>query len=292
MCAKRKWGDRKEGRWLKSLDPFNSIVPFIMKQKNDSCNYFSDSAEVTEVDRFLRKKRAEGRPGMGMLHLFIAAYIRVISQKPGINRFVSGQRIYARNDIEIIFCIKKEMTSDGSETSIKLKFSPDATIDEVYDKIAAEVDKIRNGGEDTSTDTVAAAFMKLPRLIIKFLMGLVLFLDYFGLLPQMLLDASPFHGSMILTDLGSLGIPPIYHHLYNLGNLPVFIAFGAKRRVNELNADGTVTQKKYIDYTVVSDERICDGFYYAQAFKYMKSYIRHPEQLDRPPEKVICDIER
>ncbi|MBR2832018.1 MAG: 2-oxo acid dehydrogenase subunit E2 [Oscillospiraceae bacterium] len=286
---RRRWGDRKEGRWLRGLDPYYALTPYIMKTKNDACNYFNDSVEISEADRYLRRKRAEGMPGLGMLHLFIAAYIRVVSQKPAVNRFVSGRRIYARNDIEYVMSIKKEMKSDGGETSLKLKFRPDDTLQTVYEKLNAAVEEIRGGQQDTSTDKVAAAFMKLPRFIIQFLINLVLLFDYFGLLPQALLDASPFHGSIIITDLGSLGIPPVYHHLYNLGNLPAFVAFGAKRRENEVQPDGTVKQKKVLDYTVVTDERICDGFYFAQAFKYFKSYLRHPEVLETPPETVVED---
>lgn len=288
---KRKFGDRKEGRWLKNLAPLYSLVPYIMRTRDDSQNYFSDTIDIAEAERFLRKKRAEGYPGMGMLHLFAAAYVRTISQRPALNRFVSGSRIYARNNIEFVISIKKEMRSDSNETCIKVVFDPHDTINEIYTKLNAEIDKVRVNSEDTGTDTVAAAFMKLPRLVIRLGIQLVYLLDFFGLLPQKILDASPFHGSFIISDLGSLGIPPIYHHIYNIGNLPVFLCFGAKRRELAMNTDGTVYEKKVIDYRVVTDERICDGFYYAQAFKYMKSYLRHPEVLDVPPEEVFEDID-
>ena len=112
----------------------------------------------------------------------------------------------------------------------------------------------------------------------------------FGLLPLWLVELSPFHGSLFFTSMGSLGIPPIYHHLYDFGNLPVFCAFGCKRRANEVEADGTVVQKKYIDYTFNTDERICDGFYYSTAFKFLKYYLKNPAALELPPEKVEEDI--
>jgi cytosine/adenosine deaminase-related metal-dependent hydrolase len=57
---------------------------------------------------------------------------------------------------------------------------------------------------------------------------------------------------MFITDLGSLGIPPVYHHLYNLGNLPLFLAFGAKYKAMELDKNGRIAERKYINYTVVS----------------------------------------
>ena len=95
---------------------------------------------------------------------------------------------------------------------------------------------------------------------------------------------------MAITSMGSLGIPPIYHHLYDFGNIPVFISYGAKRKVVELNKDGEPVQKRYIDFTVVTDERICDGYYFASALKLMRSYFNNPDQLDNPPEQVIKDI--
>ena len=105
-----------------------------------------------------------------------------------------------------------------------------------------------------------------------------------------LLALSPFHGSVFLTSLGSLGIPPIYHHLYDFGNIPVFIAFGAKRTEREVDSEGGTERRKYLDYKVSIDERIVDGQYFAACFKKIRSVMLHPEQLDFPPETVKEDI--
>ncbi len=287
---KRRFGDRRDGRLLRSLDPFYKFEPYIMKFKNDANNSFADSIEITEVERFLKKKRAEGYPGMGMLHVFLASYVRVISQKPALNRFIAGQRIYARNCIEVILIVKKTMSIEAGETSIKVIFDPRDTISDIYNKINAEVEKIKNG-QDSDTDDTAKTLMKIPRVLLKFLIFILNMLEYFGKLPQALVDVSPFHGSLFVTDLGSIGIPPVYHHLYNFGTIPLFLAFGTKRRAFELQSDGTAAEKKYVDYTLVLDERICDGFYFAQVFKYLKSFIRHPQQLDVPPETVVEDVD-
>jgi hypothetical protein len=285
---RRKWGDRRDGRYLRKLNPFYSMIPFVMKTRNDAMNYFAERIEITESDSFLRKKRREGFPGMGILHLLIATYIRVVSQRPSLNRFVSGRRIYARDNIEIILTVKKGMTSESGETTIKVGFLPTDTIDDVYHKLNEAVTSVKDQNE-TSTDNVAKAFMKLPRVILMFAVRLLEIMDFFGLMPNFVLNASPFHGSMIITDLGSLGIPPVFHHLYNFGNLPLFISFGAKKRVFELDDKGEPAERKYLEYTIVMDERICDGFNYAQAFKYFRYFIKNPEELCQPPEQVIED---
>lgn len=287
---KRRFGDRKEGRLLRSLEPFYKFTPYIMTKKNDAVNYFADSIEVSEIDRWLREKRAEGYKGMGMLHLFIAAYVRTISQCPGLNRFVSGQKIYARNNIEIVMAVKRALTMDAPETTIKVVLEPTDTVYDVYRKFGAKIDEIKADDGENNTEQVARVLGAMPGLLLKFAIWLISVFDYFGWLPMKLLDASPFHGSMIITDLGSLGIGPIYHHLYNFGNLPVFLAFGAKRRVVELDKTGLPVERKYIDYKAVMDERTVDGIYYAAAFKYIKYYLRNPSALEAAPAEIREDV--
>lgn len=287
---KRRFGDRKEGRLLRSLEPFYKFTPYIMAKKNDACNCFADSVEISDIDRWLREKRLEGYKGMGMLHLFIAGYVRTVAHCPGLNRFVSGQRIYARNNIEVVMTVKRTLTTEAPETTIKIIFEPTDTVFDVYRKLNEKIDEIKANDGENNTEQVAGALIKAPRLLLKFVIWVLNGMDYFGLLPQSLLDASPFHGSMIITDLGSLGIPPIYHHLYNFGNLPLFIAFGAKHRRVELDKSGQAVERKYVDYKVVMDERTVDGMYYAAAFKYIKYYLRNPSALELVPKDVKEDV--
>ena len=199
---KRRFGDRSDGRRLRTLDPINAMIPFIMKTRNDASNLFSDSVEISETERYLRAKRLGGYPGMGMLHLFVATYIRTASEYPGINRFVSGQRLFARERIVFVLAIKKEMRADAPETTIKINFELTDTIFDVYYKLNEEVERVKNEHVNTDTDAFANALIKLPRLILRSLIRLLEFMDYFGIMPKAIIKASPFHGSLIITDLG------------------------------------------------------------------------------------------
>lgn len=163
---------------------------------------------------------------------------------------------------------------------------------DVYEKMNAAVEEVKNAPqEDTGLDSLVANLNLIPSVVLKFVVWLLKLLDYFGLIPKFLLELSPFHASLYFTSMGSLGIRPIYHHLYDFGNLPVFGAFGCKRRANEVQEDGTVVQRKYIDMKFTLDERIADGYYYATFFKYYRNLLRHPEILDNPPEQVNQDID-
>ena len=287
---KRRAGDRIDGRRLRSLNGFYNFIPFIMPTRNDALNYYEQSFEITNADRWFRKQRVNGYKGIGMLHLLIAAYVRACAYLPGLNRFVVGNRIYAHNDVEIVMAVKRSLSIDATETTIKVPFKPTDTIYDVYHKMNEAIDSVKSSDEENGTEEFANKFAALPRVIISFLIWLIRVADYFGLLPKRLLDVSPFHGSMIITDLGSVGIGPIYHHIYNFGTLPVFVSFGAKRHVHELDRHGNVVERKYVDGKFVLDERTVDGHYYASAFKLITRFIADPSLLEVPPQKVNEDI--
>lgn len=286
------WGDRTDGRRVRSLPPMAQVSPYIMVTRNTSTNYFTDSFELSHIERYVRQKRREGYTNFGVMHVLLAAYVRALARYPGLNRFLAGQKVYTHGD-DVQFCmtIKKEMSSDSPDTVIKVHLSPKDTAMDVYNKVNAEIEKVKNTPLDSNFDNTAHVLTLIPGVFLKFTVWLLRTLDYFGMLPQFLLEVSPFHGSVFFTSMGSLGIPPIYHHLYDFGNLPVFGSFGCKRRSLEVQEDGTVVQKKYIDFKFTMDERIVDGFYYAAFFKHYKRIILHPEVLDNPPEEVIRDID-
>lgn len=287
---KRRFGDRKDGRLLRSLPAFNKFMPFIMPTRNDGCNQYEESFEVSAVDRRLRKLRVDGYKGIGILHFIIAAYIRGLSMLPGLNRFVVGRRIYARNNIEVVMTVKRSLSLDATETTIKVQFEPTDTIFDVYRKMNEKIDEVKTSEGNNNTEDVAETLSRLPRFLLRFAILVLRIFDYFGWLPEMLTDASPFHGSMIITDLGSLRIGPIYHHIYNFGTLPVFIAFGAKRHAYELDRHGNMVNRKYVDCKLVLDERTVDGHYYAQFLQAFRYIFQHPEILETPPTKVVADV--
>ena len=92
---RRRSGDRVDGRRIRSLNGFFNFIPYIMPHRNDACNYYQESFEITNADRWFRHQRLNGYKGIGMLHLFIAAYVRAIAELPALNRFVVGRRVYA-----------------------------------------------------------------------------------------------------------------------------------------------------------------------------------------------------
>ena len=286
---KRRFGDRADGRRVRTISPMARVSPYIMKTRNTSQNYIRDEIDTTKIDQYIKEKKAKGMAGFNLMYILIAAHVRTLSQYPGLNRFIAGQEIYARHNIEICLTIKKEMELTAPDTVIKAEFEPDATAEEVYEKINRIIEDYR-AAPGGAFDGMAKILSYMPGLLMKFVVFLLQFLDYFGIMPRFISRLSPFHGSFFITSMGSLGIPPIYHHLYDFGNVPVFMSFGAKEHRYVTQPDGSVKHMPYVSFTVVMDERIVDGFYYATALRYMRRLYRNPWQLDERPETVAEDI--
>lgn len=278
----------KEFRRVKTISPMSAVIPFIMVNRTGSQNFISDTVDIEKVEKYIKEKQTQGMQNISMMHVMIAAYIRLVSQRPALNRFIRGQRVWTRKNVEVSLTIKKEMSLDSPDTVVKITLPPSATLEDVYTALNNEIVSYRaNPGGDF--DDTARAFTRLPGLIFKFAVASLRFLDYFGLMPKAIAKVSPFHCSYFITSMGSLGIPPIYHHLYDFGSCPVFFSFGAKRRAYEIDNTGLVRRRQYMDFTFVLDERICDGYYYASALKLLKNILKKPWQLDEVPT-VIPDI--
>ncbi len=285
---KRRFLDRRDGRRVRTLAPYFCISPYIMVERNDASNFIRDSFDIGAVEQYVREKRAQGYRNFGIMHVLIAAYVRLVARRPRLNRFLSGQKVYFRNTIEVNLALKPEMNENSTDTVVKMRFRPGDTAAEVYENTVKTIEEALGDGEN-AFDSVARILTYIPGVVKKFVVWFLKLLDYFGLLPKGLTDVSPFHGSMFITSMGSLGIPPIYHHLYNFGNVPVFLSFGKKETRYVLQADGSVKKQRYIDYALVVDERICDGYYYASALKMFKKILENPWVLDEELTEIVED---
>jgi len=262
-----------------------------MKTRTDAQNYFEEKIDISATEAFIRKKRREIDEPLSFLHVVIAAMVRTISQKPGINRFIAGQKIYARNEISITFVMKKELTEESPETTLKVIFEPTDTLYDVVKKVNKAIEENKSADSKNDTDKVAKIIMSVPGFLVKFIVWLMKKLDYIGLMPKAINKASPFHSSVFVTDLGSVGIQPVYHHLYEFGTTSVFVAFGLKMKEKVIRSDNQIVEKKYVKVCVSTDERVVDGHYYASAFKLYRNLLKHPEVLENPPETVVEDVD-
>lgn len=285
---KKKWGDRYDGRRVKHGDPTNIIIPFLMKERDDSQVFFDAEIDVSKVDAIIQAKRKEGAD-IGFLDYLLAALVRTISQYPRMNRFIAGRRIYARDELRVSMAVKKELSIHTEETNVKFNFPREATVDEVNKIVRSTI--AANKGEDASNnmDKLINVLNKFPRWFYTLFINLIIWLDYHGRMPKFIHEVSPFHTSVFVTNMGSIGADPIYHHLYNFGTTSVFIALGNRRKQRVIDRDGKIKERKVMKLRFTADERIADGYYLSVALKYFTGLFNRPEELENPPEQVNYD---
>jgi len=287
---KRRFGDRKDGYRLRKADPLFRLIPYIMKDRTDAHVFFEDRIYLEKINKLIKEMRAEDIK-VGFLHIVIASMIRTISQKPKVNRFVSGKKTYARRELSVSLAVKKEMSETAEETTIKLFFEPTDTLYDVVNKVNDEVEKNKDVQSENSADKFNKFITFLPGFLISFTVFIVKFLENRGLLPKSLTKFSPFHSSVFISDLGSLGINPIYHHIYNFGTNSFFVTFGKRAKEQYIDDDNNVKIRKAMDIKIAVDERIVDGFYFANVIRTLMRTMSNPEQLLTPPKEVVIDDE-
>ena len=272
------FGLRSDGRKIKTLGPIFRVIPHVMKQRSDAHVYYTQDLPLKYLDAYIAKKDQEGIK-MSYMNIIYAALVRLLAEKPALNRFVMDGRTYARKGIYISLAIKKEMTEESEETTIKIPFIGSENIFEIKEKLDSIIINNKDLNTENSTDKVAKLLSLVPDWLFKFIVNILMFLDKHGMMPKVIINASPFHTSAFLTNVGSLGIDGIYHHLYNFGTTGVFLAMGKKKK-SYICEDDNIIEEKAISLKWVADERICDGFYYANALKSFYRYMKKPELLE------------
>jgi len=285
------FGKRYDGRVIKNLPPIQKIMPYIMKTRTDSMNMFEDTLPCEALDAYIAKKKEEGLE-LSYMHVLIAAMVRMLAIRPQLNRFIMNGRIYARPKIWVSFVVHPTLREDSIETTIKLCFEGTETIQEVAqiinDRIAKETGASR---QDNATDKLIATIVnRIPGPLIKFVVNTLMFMDRHNCMPKAIIEASPFHTSLFVTNLKSLGINHIYHHCYNFGTTGLFLAMG-KEQKTPVAVGSSISTKKLMGFGLVSDERFCDGLYFARSLRKFKKFLADPYLLETPLEKKIEDDE-
>ena len=267
---------RADGRRSKGLTAIEMAIPHIMRRRVDAQNFVTEYADEEIIRNYIRSVRRDKGIRMSRMAVIIAAYFAAAKKHPFVNRFVINSRIYDRNHFCVSFVMLK-MRADGTpdETTVKIFLTEDDDVFSINDKINAVIEKNSQPEHNNNTDKFANFMFMLP-LLPDFVMGLVRLLDRFGLLPRFIIDLSPFHTSLFVTNLASINAPSIYHHVYEFGTTSVFVSVG-KNSPNFLTGE---LDKKLIPLKVVMDERICTGHDYTMFNKTFQQFMRNPALLE------------
>lgn len=281
---KSMFGSRPDGKRVKTSDPIVRLTPYIMTRRSDSQVFTTQHMETEVLTQYINEKRREGVK-VSHMAILIAAWLRTVCEFPTLNRFVIGSQLYARNELAVSFVTIKGRGEDVKETVCKLYFDPTDTVFQVSEKLETAIKKAREAEENSMVNRLACALLSIP-LLTGLLVGVLKLMDRWGIMPKAIIDASPFHTSLFISNMASLKMNSIYHHIYDFGSTSVFIGMGRPGYRIKSWSEEKVKVEKTIPMGVVIDERIMGGAEYGMAFNCMNSFLRHPERLEQPPERV------
>ena len=282
------FGHRADGKRLSSIDPIVRITPYLMPMRCDSMVFLEHRLDYEMLARYIAQKAREGQK-ITFMQIIVAAYVRGISQHPEINRFIMNKQYYARNSCSVSYTILKESQNhDSPETTVRIKFDPTDTLFDVRDRMVSAVEANRKPDEDTFVQKLASVVLAVPGLA-TMIVALVRLLDRYGIAPKVLLEELPFYSGMFITNNASIGLHHVWHHIYNFGNVSMFIGMGSILKEAVVDAEGKARMKRWLPIGITVDERVTSGAHYAAFFADVVRAMNHPELLETAPESVRYD---
>ncbi len=278
------FGRRPDGRADKKIDPIVRATSMFMPQRCDAQIMTKKDLDYDAMNDYIKSKRAEGKK-ISIMNIIVAAFVKTVCEKPEFNRFIVNKKIYQRNELCVSYAMLKDKV-DGvvNETTVKLYFDKNDDIFSVSEKMNNAIAENRKATASNRADKLAAFLLNIPVLPVLFI-WLVRFLDRYGLLPKFIIDISPFHTSMFITNMASIKMNYVYHHIYNFGTTSIFFAMGQKEEKLKMDKDGNIYKKYVMPLGIVTDERICSGADYAHGLYIMEKYLKNPELLENKIEE-------
>lgn len=282
--GKRRWGDRRDGTLLRDIDAMHYVMPLMYPNRCDNEAYISMSVDLENAEDFIfefNKNHPDRR--ISIFDLVIAATLKTLRLRPQMNRFIANKTMYQRNNITAAFTVKKTFSDEGDETLARIVAEDSDTIDSIGRKVREQIAFCKK--EDDQSTEAMNIIKKLPG---KQLIGAIArFLDRHGWMPESVIATDPYQCSVVLTNLGSIGMNIGYHHLMNWGTNSLFIIVGSKKNKPHFDAQGNVTMKRELELAFTIDERISDGYYYGRSLRLLKKLIENPSLLEKPLSEEI-----
>ncbi|MCK9546872.1 MAG: 2-oxo acid dehydrogenase subunit E2 [Sphaerochaeta sp.] len=275
---------RNDAVRIYDIDPYKQIFPYIMNRRGDSLVYQNMILDLSRTVAFIKEQKEETGRTYRVFEVFLAAILRTIALRPQLNRFVANYRYWQRSELSLNFVVKESYSDDAPEHSMPLLFEPEMILPEIADIVNAAIEQQRVPASSNFTDQAILFFLRFPRPIIRLIVALARLLDRHGKAPKALRDADGLHTSIFVSNLGSIGLGGTspHHHLYEWGTTSLFLTMGQLRR-QRTTADGQRVTKDTMEVGFTVDERITDGFYFAQSIKLFQELLNNPQLLLQRP---------
>ena len=255
----------------------NALFPYLMKGRNDSIAYYPVQVDAEKLLAHIEK--VKGTPeAISIFEAVLLALVRILRERPTLNRYIIGRRLYQREDVELSFVARREYSLDSSETNVFVRVRPEDDGAATLRKIRGEI-KVAKSGEQKDDDDLVATFLRLPRGVLRLAVSALSAWDFFVDTPGFLRGVDPLRCSAYIANLGSVGMGAAYHHLFEWGTCSLFVTIGQIKPTVVVGSDGTPAVRRTLELKIALDERIADGYYDARALELFDAYLNEPAEL-------------
>lgn len=253
-------------------------MPYVMRRRSESTVYMEQRFDVGRAERFVRAfNEAHPETRATLFHVVLWASRQGLHEFPNVNRFVAGGRLYQRRGIWISYSAKQRMQKGAPLIVLKREFDPAEPFAAMVAEMQSQLHTAKFSGSGNPVDRELKILLKLPGFARRIVFACYPLLEANGMFPRAFVDNDPLYASLFLTDLGSVGLDPVYHHLYEYGNVGVFGALGRARAEQIPDPDtGRLVRTRVATIRWSFDERIEDGLYAGYGIKHVKKLVEDP----------------
>lgn len=259
------------------LSPWRHVSFGTWRTTYDPSIYGSLTLRMDEALRYIDEYRTATGRHLTVTHLMAHVMGKLLHRMPEINAVVRWNSLYLRKDISAFFqvAIKDEKTGAVDLSGLKIKDPHEKSLSEIIDEFEGKAEKIR-ARKDRSLEQSRGRLHLVPALIIGPVLRALSFVSY-----TLNLDlrwagvpGDPF-GSVMVSNIGSLGLEAAYAPLVPFTRVPLLVAMGAVEDT-PLVDDGEVTIAKTMKLFSTFDHRVVDGAHAATMVATLREFFEDP----------------
>lgn len=267
---------------LKDTSPFRKVAMGTWKTCKDPTVYGLVEIDMKKVNDLLPAYNEKHNTKITSSHLVGKAVAYSMKRRPEINGFIRGSRIYLRKNVSLFFQVNipgegKDKIKQASLSGAVIHKAEELSVSEISNNLRDKALNIRSG-KDTEVSKNLDAFKILPWWSAKYYLNIASWLLY-GLnldLSSFGLPKDPF-GSVMITNVGSLGIDIAWAPLCPYTRVPLLLAVG-RMADKAWVVDGKVEVRPILPVAVTFDHRLIDGIHASQMAADFKKCFEEPEK--------------
>lgn len=278
----------------KNLSSFRRIAIGTWRTSYDPSVYGTLALRADKVLAYVDALRARTGVRVTLSHVMAKAVAITLSEMPDANAVLRWNRIFLREDIGVFFqvALEDEKTREVDLSGATIFDAHRKSLVEIVREFESKVSTVRKG-KDKNLESSRGLFKKIPFFLLNAVLNLMGWLSFTLNLDLRFLGIpnDPF-GSVMITNIGSLGLEEAYVPLVPYSHVPLLLALGAVKE-EPVVEDGEIAVGKVLRAFATFDHRVLDGMHAARMAKTLKRVFADPEAelgaLPREGEEILSD---